>query len=82
MALADLAKASTKIPPRGSCGVCWVSGQLEPQDAADLEAALENRAAPLVKITEELNLLGYPIGTSTVERHAAGQCSAGRKYRA
>lgn len=79
MALADL--AATRTIPNHACAVCYVATQLDEDTAEALEGALLNPAAAYTDISRELLALGWKISDQTVSRHAAGQCSAGRRYR-
>lgn len=82
VALADLANATSRPSTQGPrCGVCIALAILEPQDVADLTAALRNQHAAPRLIAAELQELGVAVKAFTVNRHIRGECAAGTRWR-
>lgn len=71
-------EASSTAQKGPRCTVALVLGQLAPDDAADLEVALESPEVTAKAIARVLAEDGHNIGAQSVSRHRRRDCACGR----
>lgn len=78
MKFAEALAAQPKHRHGPECSVCLLLESLEPDERADIQAAMESRIATSI-IHRALRLAGHEISYSPVVRHRKGECSGIRR---
>lgn len=73
--LAALATGSHSMRKGPLCSIAQALGELPPEQAENLRAALANPNAPAMAISRALVGLGFSIKTRTIYRHRGGECA-------
>jgi hypothetical protein len=72
--LEEVGQAQAAHRVGGVCGIKRVLETLDPADADDLRAVLDDQSIMHTVISRVLNARGHEVGRKTIENHRKGEC--------